>query len=100
MEDELLTWMTGKKIFTASFHEFATLIGLEYEEMKTGKTMGDLLPMQEHETYIFYADGKHNHGGSKDFSRYPSLIFSILRHTVMPKVGNSNAVRIPYYEVI
>ena len=65
MEDELLTWMTGKKIFTASFHEFATLIGLDYEEMKTGKSMEDFPPMQGHETYIFYADGKHNHGEAR-----------------------------------
>ena len=62
--------------------------------------MGDLLLMQEHETYIFYSDGKPNHRGSKDFRRYPSLIFSMLRHTIMPKVGNSDAVRIPYYEAI
>jgi hypothetical protein len=68
--------------------------------MKTGKFEEDLPPMQEHETYIFYADGKHNHGVSKDCRRYPSLIFSILRHTIMPKVGNSDAVRIPYYEAI
>ena len=50
MEDELLTWMTGKKIFTASFWEFATLIGLDNEDMNTGKSVGDLPPMQEHET--------------------------------------------------
>ena len=100
MEDELLTWMTGKKIFTALFLEFATLIGLGYEEMKTGKSMGDLSPMQGHDTYVFYYDGKHNHGASKDFRRYPSLIFSMLRHTIMPKVGNSDVVHIPYYEAI
>ena len=100
MEDELLTWMTGKKIFTALFLEFATLIGLGYEEMKTGKFMGGLPPMQEHETYVFYLDEKHNQGASKDLRRYPSLIFSMLRHTIMPKVGNSDAVRIPYYEAI
>ena len=100
MEDELLTWMTGKKIFTASFRDFATLIILDYEEMKTRKSVGDLPPMQEHETYVFYSDGKHHHGASKDFRRYPSLIFSMLRHTIMPKVGNSDAVRIPYYEAI
>ena len=62
--------------------------------------MGDLLPMQEHETYVFYLDGKHHHGASKDIRRYPSLIFSMLRHTIMPKVGNSDAVHIPYYEAI
>ena len=45
MEDELLTWMTGKKIFTTSFQEFAILIGLDYEEMKIGKSVGDLLLM-------------------------------------------------------
>ena len=50
MEDELLTWMTGKKIFTTSFQEFATLIGLDNEDMNTGKSVGDLPPMQEHET--------------------------------------------------
>ena len=100
MEDELLTWMTGKKIFTASFQEFATLIGLDYEEMKTGKSVGNLLSMQEHETYVFYLDEKHNQGASKDLRRYPSLIFIMLRHTIMPKVGNSNAVCIPYYEAI
>ena len=38
MEDECLTWMTGKKSFVASFQDFASLIGLDYEEMKTGKT--------------------------------------------------------------
>ena len=100
MEDELLTWMSGKNSFTTSFWDFATLIGLNYEEMKTGKSMGDLLPMQEHETYVFYSDGKHHHGASKDFRRYPSLIFSMLRHTIMPKVGNFDVVRIPYYEAI
>jgi hypothetical protein len=68
--------------------------------MKTGKSVGDLLPMQEHESYVFYSDGKHDHGASKDFRRYPSLIFSMLRHTIMPKVGSSDAICIPYYETI
>jgi len=100
MEDELLTWMSGKNSFTTSFWDFATLIGLNYEEMKTGKSMGDLSPMQEHETYVFYPTGKHHHGACKDLRRYPSLIFSMLRHTIVPKVGNFNAIRFPYYEVI
>ena len=100
MEDECLTWMTGKKSFVASFQDFASLIGLDYEEMKTGKSIGDLPPMQQHETYVFYPDKKHNHGASKDLRTYPSLIFSMLRHTIMPKVGNSDVVRVPYYEAI
>ena len=100
MEDELLTWMTGKKIFTTLFRDFATLISLDYEEMNTRKYVGDLPPMQEHETYVFYLDEKHNHGASKGLRRYHSLIFSMLRHTIMPKVGNSDVVRNPYYEAI
>ena len=47
MEDERLTWMTGKKSFVASFQDFASLIGLDYAKMKTRKTVSDLLAMQE-----------------------------------------------------
>ena len=47
MEDEHLTWMIGKKSFTASFQDFASLIGLDYAKMKTRKTVSDLLAMQE-----------------------------------------------------
>ena len=93
-------WMTGKKSFVASFQDFASLIGLDYAEMKTRKSVSDLLAMQEQETYVFYPTRKHQHGASKHLKRYPSLIFSMLRHTIMPKVGNSNVARIPYYEVI
>ena len=46
MEDERLTWMTGKKSFVASFQDFASLIGLDYAEMKTGKSVSDLPTMQ------------------------------------------------------
>ena len=45
MEDVRLTWMTSKKSFTASFQDFAYLIGLDYVEMKTGKSMSDLPKM-------------------------------------------------------
>ena len=62
--------------------------------------MSDLPKMLLQETYIFYPTGKHQHGSSKHFKRYPSLIFSMLRRTIMPKVGNSDVVRFPYYEVI
>ena len=41
MEDELLTWMTGKKILTASFQDFATLVGQDYEELKTREICGE-----------------------------------------------------------
>ena len=30
----------------------------------------------------------------------PSLIFGMLRRTIMPKVGNNDVVRFPYYEAI
>ena len=62
--------------------------------------MSDLPKMLLQETYIFYPTGKHEHGSSKHFKRYPSLIFSMLRRTIMPKVGNTNAIRFPYYEAI
>lgn len=100
IEDETLAWMTGKKSFGATFQEFAALIGLDYEEMKTGKSMKGLSWIQEHETDIFYPTRKHQHRASKDLKMYPSLIFSTMRQTLMPKVGNSDAVRFPYYEVI
>ena len=68
--------------------------------MKIRKSVSDLPKMQEQETYVFYPTWKHQHGVSKHFKRYPSLIFSMLRRTIMPKVGNSDAVRFPYYEAI
>ena len=42
MEDERLTWMTSKKSFVASFQDLASLIGLDYAEMKIGKSVSDL----------------------------------------------------------
>lgn len=68
--------------------------------MQTGRSVNDLPRMREHETYIFYPTGEHHHGASRDLKRYPLLIFSILRRTVMPKVGNNDIVRFPYYEAI
>ena len=63
--------------------------------MKIRKSVSDLPKMQEQETYVFYPTWKHQHGVSKHFKRYPSLIFSMLRRTIMPKVGNSDAIRFP-----
>ena len=62
--------------------------------------MNSIPPMQEGETYIFYPTGKHHHTASKDLKRYPCLINIMLRHTLVPKVGNSDKVRFPCYEVI
>lgn len=45
MEDEILSWMTGKKSFSFSFWEFASLIDLDYDEMKTEKSVNSLPPM-------------------------------------------------------
>ncbi|CAD6337111.1 unnamed protein product [Miscanthus lutarioriparius] len=70
------------------------------KEMKTRKSVSDLPAMQEQETCVFYPTRKHQHGASKYLKRYPSLIFSMLRCTIMPKVGNFDVVRFPYYEVI
>ena len=64
MEDECLTWMTGKKSFVASFQDFASLIGLDYAEMKTRKSVNDLPKMHGQETYIFYPTRKHQHGSA------------------------------------
>jgi hypothetical protein len=68
--------------------------------MKIEKSVSDLPTMQEQETYLFYPTRKHQHGASKHLKRYPSLIFSRLRHTIMPQVGNSDDIRFPYYEAI
>ena len=45
-----MTWMTGRERRTASFWEFAALIDLDYDEMKAGKSMKSLPPMQVHIT--------------------------------------------------
>ena len=100
MEDETFAWTTGRMSFATSFREFASLIGLDYEEMMTRRSMKGIPSMQEHETYIFYSTGEHQHGASKGLKRYPSLIFGTMSQTLMPKVGNSDVVRFPYYEVI
>ena len=50
LEGESLTWMTGRERRTASFWEFAALIDLDYDEMKAGKSMKSLPPMQVHIT--------------------------------------------------
>ena len=68
--------------------------------MKTRKSVSDLPAVQGQESYVFYPTGKHQHGATKHLKRYPSLIFSMLRCTIMPKVGNSDVVRFPYYEAI
>lgn len=62
--------------------------------------MNDLPRTQEHETYIFYPIGEHHHGASRNLKRYPLLIFSLLRRTIIPKVGNNDSIRFPYYKVI
>ena len=59
MLDVELEWMTGRERCTASYQEFAVLIDLDYDEMKVGKSVKRLPPMQEHETYIFYPTRKH-----------------------------------------
>jgi hypothetical protein len=50
LEGESLTWMTGRERRTTCFREFVAVIDLDYDEMKAGKSMKSLPPMQVHIT--------------------------------------------------
>lgn len=46
-EKEKLVWMTGISKFKATFKDLATVVGLNYREMKWGKLVVDLSRLQE-----------------------------------------------------
>lgn len=68
--------------------------------MKTEKIVIQILAMQSEGTHIYYPMNEYHHGASSGLRRFPAVMNEMIRRMLMPKVGNSDKVCHPYYEII
>jgi hypothetical protein len=94
--------MTGKSEYEATFAEFAAANYLDYEFFSLGVEVynEDILES----TAVFYEPGTSNatimNWLVAGLRHHPVVINNIVRHTFMPKSGNTDKVREHYWNVI
>jgi len=100
-EKEIIKWMTGKHKFKASFGEFADVCRLDYLTKKKGEQM-DSLPKAKKKSEVAQLNSTSNfvYNKIKDLAMEPSVLNSMLQCTLLPKNGNTDAIRKKYYVAI
>ena len=96
-EKETIKWMTGRGKCTASFGEFVDVCQLDYHTMKEGLYVDKLPKVKKSEAAQLYVTSDIEYGKTKNLAMEPSLLNSMIRYTVLPKVSNSDAIRSKYY---
>jgi hypothetical protein len=100
-EKETIKWMTGKGKYKASFGEFTDVCGLDYHTMKEEEQMNKLPKVKKKsEVAQLYVTPDFEFGKIKDLTMEPSVLNMMLRYTLLPKVGNTNAIYEKYYVAI
>ena len=93
--------MTGKVKYKASFGEFADVCQLDYHTMKQGEQMNKLPKAKKRsEVAQLYVTPNFEYGKIKDLAMEPSVLNTMLRCTLLPKVGNTDAIYEKYYMAI
>jgi hypothetical protein len=106
MEEEKSWWKTGKKIYYATFAQFANANQLDYDFLKDEQSANVVLenPLDENDYLMFY---EHAHlgilrvfGGTQGLRHHLAVINKIARVTFMPKSWIKDKVRGWYWNVI
>ena len=106
MVEEKIWWKTGKRVYYATFAQFAAANQLDYDLMKEAQTMDIVLenPLPETDYPIYYEPTNVGiprvFGGTQGLRHHPAVINKIARVTLMPKSGNKEKVRGLYWNVI
>ena len=106
MVDERLYWMTGKKIYFATFADFAATNQLNYEFLRDEQSVNIVMenPLDENDYPNYYEPTNFGiprvFGGTQGLRHHPAVINKIARVTFMPKSGNKDKVRGLYWNVI
>ena len=100
-EKETIKRMTRKGKYKASFEEFIDVCGLDYYTMKEGEQM-DTLPKAKKKCEVaqLYLTSNFEYSKIKGLAMEPSVLNSMLHCTLLPKVGNTNAIYEKYYVAI
>jgi hypothetical protein len=82
-DDELITWITSTKKFTATFAEFGTACQINYERTKNGEYVWDLDAISIDMNWSFYKPNQYNgHGSVNGLRMMSAVIHKIVRFTL------------------
>ena len=100
-EKETIKPMTRKGKYKASFGEFTDVCGLDYYTMKEGEQM-DMLPKAKKKSEVAQLNSTLDfvYGKIKDLAMEPSILNSMHHYTLLPKIGNTDAICEKYYVAI
>ena len=99
-EKETIKWMTWRGKYKASYGEFVDACQLDHHTTKEGTQMDKLLKLKKREAAQLYESSDFKYGKVKNLAMGPSLLNSLLRCTMLPKVDDTGAVRPKYYVAI
>jgi len=106
MVEETFWWTTGKRIYYATFAQFAEANHLDYDFITSEQSVNVVLenPLDEND-YPMYYEPAHlgiarSFGGIQGLRHHPAVINKIVRVTFMPKSGNKDKIRGLYWNVI
>jgi hypothetical protein len=106
LDEEKFWWMTGKRIYYATFAQFAVANKLNYEFLTDDESVNIELDFDPDENdYIASYEHAHlgiqrNIGGPQGLRHHPAVINKIARVTFFPRSGNKDKVRGPYWSLI
>jgi hypothetical protein len=95
-EKETIKWMIGRGKYKASFGEFVDVCQLDYHTMKKGMQMDKLRKLKKSDATQLYETLGFEYGKVQNLAMEPSLLNSMIRCTVLPKVGDTGAIRSKY----
>jgi hypothetical protein len=92
-EDEMITWITSSRKFTATFAEFGSACQINYERTKNGEYVLDLDAISVDTRRSFYKPNQYNgHRYVNGLRVMSAVINKMVRFTLYPKSGNSNII--------
>lgn len=98
-EEEKLLWMTGTTECRANFRDLAVAEKLNYNDMKQGTKIVDLPVLSAEEKVGYHYPEASDFGPSGGLRRLPRVMLEVLRHTVVPSIGQG-AIEWPTLEII
>jgi hypothetical protein len=92
-DEELVTWMTSTRKYTATFAEFATTCQINYERTQHGEFVWDSDAISVDTHRGFYKPNQYNGHESINGLRVMHVVINkIIRFTLYPKSGNSDTI--------
>jgi hypothetical protein len=100
-DDELITWITSNRKFTATFAEFGAACQINYERTRNGDYIWELDAISVDTHQSFYKPNQYNgHGLGNRLRVVPAVINKILRFTLYPKSGHFDTIHDQHWNLI